>query len=54
MTYQFINNDEGVLSSIKLTEADGLLKFIPLDPENTDYQVYLAWVEEGGVPQAAG
>jgi len=22
--------------------------FIPFDPDNTDYQAYLAWVAEGG------
>ncbi len=26
---------------------------IPIDPANTDYQAYLAWVAEGGVPEAA-
>lgn len=24
--------------------------FIPLDPENTDYQQYLLWLEEGNTP----
>ena len=26
---------------------------IPLDPANTDYQAYLAWVEAGNVPEPA-
>ena len=26
---------------------------IPFDPANTDYQTYLAWVAEGGVPTPA-
>jgi hypothetical protein len=26
---------------------------IPFDPANTDYQTYLKWVEEGGVPLPA-
>jgi hypothetical protein len=26
---------------------------IPFDPDNTDYQAYLAWVEAGGVPLPA-
>jgi len=26
---------------------------IPFDPANTDYQAYLAWVAQGGVPLPA-
>ena len=26
---------------------------IPFDPANTDYQAYLKWVSEGGVPLPA-
>ena len=27
--------------------------FIPFDPDNTDYQQYLAWVAEGNQPEPA-
>ena len=26
---------------------------IPLDPNNVDYQAYLAWLNEGNVPEPA-
>ena len=26
---------------------------IPFDPNNTDYQAYLEWIEEGNTPEAA-
>lgn len=26
---------------------------IPFDPDNTDYQAYLKWLEEGNTPQPA-
>jgi len=29
------------------------LSCIPFDPDNTDYQAYLEWVADGGVPEEA-
>ena len=38
-------NDVGVIK-------DGNIA-IPFDPANTDYQAYLKWVDEGGIPEPA-
>ena len=35
---------------IKRTNVDGSESFIPKDPANSDYQAYLAWLEN---PEAA-
>ena len=42
----------------QLTQGDSILRlsdnaFIPLDPANTDYAAYLAWVEAGNTPEPA-
>ena len=33
--------------------VDGIKYYIPFDPDNTDYQEYLAWVDEGNTPDSA-
>ena len=33
--------------------GDGFVTSFGENPENTDYQAYLKWVEEGGVPLPA-
>lgn len=45
MTYQLMNDDDGILSGIKLTQDDGVMKFIPLNEANRDYQEYLEWTK---------
>ena len=40
------------------TDIDGVIRtsdnaFIPFDPDNTDYQAYLAWVEAGNTAEGA-
>jgi len=42
----------------QLTQGHTILRladnaFIPPDPANTDYQAYLAWLEEGNTPKPA-
>ena len=47
------------LSKDKITKQEiGVIRLtdyacIPFDPANTDYQAYLKWVSEGGVPTPA-
>jgi hypothetical protein len=48
--YKLSNNCMGELVSITRL-SDGAS--IPFNPANTDYQAYLAWLEEGNEPEAA-
>jgi hypothetical protein len=34
-------------------QVGDILYSIPFNPDNTDYQEYLKWVAEGGVPEPA-
>ena len=51
MNYELIENEEG--ATIKRTDAEGKVWWIPTDPNNSDYAEYLrytAWVDEGNDP----
>ena len=42
----------GTNSQVKAT-IDGIELYIPLDPDNTDYQAILEWVEDGNTIEDA-
>ena len=50
MTYKLHKNYFGETVSVFNIEQE---ISIPFDPANTDYQAYLEWVAEGGVPLPA-
>ena len=49
--YKQCVNFDGSVANCVLRLSDGAS--IPFDPANTDYQAYLKWLEEGGVPEPA-
>jgi len=58
MQYKLINRlDEKtntkILGGVLKINADGSDMAIPADPNNTDYQQYLKWVEAGNTPLPA-
>ena len=53
LNYQQVKTYDGSINSIRVRYEDGKEGCIPFDPANTDYQAYLKWVEEGGIPEPA-
>jgi len=51
MSYQLVNFRENP-SCVKKTDGD-LILLIPFNPDNTDYQAYLRWLEAGNTPTPA-
>ena len=50
--YQLIKNQiTGEMAQVIKRIADNA--FIPTDPDNTDYQEYLRWLEAGNTPEPA-
>jgi len=52
MKYKLIKNIDGTINTTQVQRiSDGA--FIPLEPDNTDYQEYLEWLAEGNQPEEA-
>lgn len=45
--------DDTVVVSIKRTDSNNSVTFIPMNEDNADYQKYLKWLEEGNEPLPA-
>jgi hypothetical protein len=55
MTVQYKESkhpDTNETAAIERTDADGTVWSIPLDPANSDYQRYLAWLENPEAEQS--
>jgi len=50
--YQLVNSTMGN-TCIRQTSDNGQVLLIPVNPDNTDYQAYLRWLEEGNTPLPA-
>jgi hypothetical protein len=53
VSYQLIAGITGTVKAVKRTEPDQIDLCIPFDPDNTNYQEYLAWLAEGNEPLPA-
>ena len=46
-------SNQNVSVNVILTDNDNRMYCIPMDEDNTDYQVVLSWVSEGNTIEAA-
>lgn len=53
MKYQLVKSIGGFNEAVVLHRDDGTILGIPMDPANTDYAAYLAWLAEGNTPLPA-
>jgi hypothetical protein len=53
MQYKLINDLKGVPYSVLKIDDDSKRYGIPFNLDNTDYQAYLKWLDEGNTPEPA-
>jgi hypothetical protein len=53
MTIQYKLQRDNYTGEISAVSVIGTNWCIPFNPENTDYQAYLKWLEEGNTPEPA-
>ena len=53
MTIQYKLQKSQMTGEVCAITIVGQLISIPMNPDNTDYQQYLAWLEAGNTPQPA-
>ena len=51
--YKLVKNPYNQQINIVQKQEGNLLLSIPFDPQNSDYQQYLAWLEAGNQPEPA-
>jgi hypothetical protein len=44
IAYKEVISEFGTVTIV--AETDGYISYIPIDPANSDYQAYLAWLED--------
>jgi len=49
----YIQKPNSRIEYIKYTNDSGAMFSIPINPDNTDYQEYLRWLEAGNTPEPA-
>lgn len=51
--YKLVNNPNGGEAKTVLLVNGNIHTYIPIVEDNTDYQKYLKWLEEGNTPEPA-